>query len=88
MFEGGYVSANVLPLITITCDRYWFVGNGERLILHTDTFAAMLRGNAECVFHCHSPFSAFVFYSGGRWCPRSAAANAPKRAANNKKEYA
>lgn len=29
MFEGGYVSANVLPLITITCDRYWFVGNGE-----------------------------------------------------------
>lgn len=30
MFEGGYVSANVLPLIIITCDRYWFVGNGER----------------------------------------------------------
>lgn len=31
MFEGSYVSANVLPLITITCDHYWFVGNGERL---------------------------------------------------------
>lgn len=35
MFEGGYVSANVLPLITFTCDRYWFVGNGERLLLRT-----------------------------------------------------
>lgn len=35
MFEGGYVSANVLPLITITCDRYWFVGNGEDFLLRT-----------------------------------------------------
>ncbi len=35
MFEGGYVSANVLPLITITCDRYWFSAMVRDFLLRT-----------------------------------------------------